>query len=751
MKNYDISLHVKGQSQFVDDVSLPEGTLHAAVFTAPAAHGIIRKMDFGEAMSIDGVVDILTSADITGQNQIGHIIHDEPLLASEVFEYCGQPIAIVLAKNVNAARQAAKMIKIEYESLPFVLDPREAFKKGQIIGKERTFAMGNTDEAWQNCAYIFSGKVESGAQEHLYLEPQGAVALPMESGRIKIISSTQSPSSVQKTVADVLGVPLNQIEVDVTRIGGGFGGKEDQANAWAAMAGLASKKTGQPVKLILSRPVDMAITGKRHPYSSDFKIGLTEDLKILAYEVQYFQNAGAYADLSPAILERTMFHMTNSYFIPNVKGTGVSCRTNLPPNTAFRGFGGPQAMYVMECAIYEAAVKLNVLPSEIQQKNLIGKGELFPYGMEIKNNNVIDNYFIASGRYNLHEKMRNIQVFNAKHQYLKKGLSIMPICFGISFTSTFLNQANALVHIYNDGSVGISTGAIEMGQGVAEKIRMVAATVLGIFPDRIRIESTNTSRIANISATAASSGADLNGHATRLACEQLRDRLIKAIPVFSGLPQGNNYLFRDEKLWQNGTETSLDWNTLIGMAYRNRTGLTSQAYYATPEIFFDREKEKGTPFSYHVTGTGILEVTLDCRRGTFETDSVNIVHDGGKSFVPKIDQGQMEGGLVQGIAWMTMEEVVYAETGKVLTNMLSTYKIPDMFSVPKEINIHFLESAEYPDGIMGSKAIGEPPFLYGIGMYFAVLNAMRSFNPAIQVNYSAPMTNEKILTTLYNK
>lgn len=327
----------------------------------------------------------------------------------------------------------------------------------------------------------------------------------------------------------------------------------------------------------------------------------------------------------------------------------------------------------------------------------------------------------------------------------------MPVCFGISFTSTFLNQANALVHIYNDGSVGVSTGAIEMGQGVSEKLRMVASMVFSISPGRIRIESTNTGRVANISPTAASSGADLNGHATRIACEQLRDRLLKAIPAFTRLPEEGNYLIQEEKLFHDGTETSLDWETLIGLAYRNRIGLTAQAHYATPDIFFDKEKEKGIPFAYHVTGTAILEITLDCMRGTFQIDVVELVHDGGKSFVPMIDKGQMEGGVLQGIAWMTMEEVVYSDEGKNLTNMLSTYKIPDMFSVPGEIKIHFPEADIYSDGIMGSKAIGEPPFMYGIGIYFAILNAMLSFNPAMRVKYDAPLTHEKILTGLYNK
>jgi xanthine dehydrogenase large subunit len=751
MKNHDTKLHVQGMSQFTDDITLPGDLLYATVFTAPSSHGIIKRLDLSLAKKTDGIVDILSSEDIPGTNQIGHIIHDEPLLAEKVFEYAGQPIALVVGKTQRVTQRAAKLIGLEYENFPAIYDARVAYENGKIIGNERIFEFGNTATVWKKCKYVYSNKVESGAQEHLYLETHGAVAIPLESGRMKIISSTQSPSGVQKTVADVLGVPLNQVEVDVIRLGGGFGGKEDQANVWAALAAMASSRLKKPVKLILPRHLDITITGKRHPYSSDFTIGLSEDLKILAYEVTYFQNAGAYADLSPAILERTMFHCTNSYFIPNVKAKGISCKTNLPPNTAFRGFGGPQAMFVIECAIEEAASKLQLDANDIRRKNFISKGEAFPYGMQAQTNNAKICTDIAFKEYNVKQRIQQIHKYNDRHTDHKKGLAVMPVCFGISFTNTFLNQAGALVHIYTDGSISISTGAIEMGQGVNEKIRKVAATIFSVADERIMVESTNTTRIANMSPTAASTGADMNGNATRIACEEIRKRILSSIPGLFNAGAEDRFDIINEFVYHNRKKTTMGWEELIGKIYRERISLSSHAFYATPEIFFDRTKEKGCPFSYHVQGTAIVEVTLDCLLGNYTIDAVDVIHDTGSSFAPLIDMGQMEGGIVQGLGWMTMEEVVHSGEGKLLSNTLSTYKVPDIFSVPQRIQVKFLDKTQKDKGIFGSKAIGEPPFMYGIGVFFALMNAIKSFRPDLEIIYSAPLTNEKILFLLNNE
>lgn len=750
MNSSDIIKHVKGESIFLDDMPVPEGTLYASVFASPAAHGKVISMDFTEAEAIDGVVDILTYKDIPGENQIGNIIPDETLLAEDELEYIGEPVAIVIAENQRAADKAKKLISIKFEEMEALTDPREAYRKGNLITQPVTFSSGNVDEVFNECEVIVEDRVDLGGQEHLYLETQGALAIPAEDGGIKIFSSTQGPTAVQRAAAKVLGVPMNKIEVDVLRLGGGFGGKEDQATPWAAMAALAAFKLNKAVKLILNRHDDLFMTGKRHPYSADYKIGLTKDGKILAYKATFYQNAGACADLSTAVLERTLFHATNSYFIPNVKTTGISCKTNLPPNTAFRGFGGPQGKFVLEAAIWKAAQKLGVPAYKIQRTNLIKENEFFYYGQKAKRANALKCWSETEERFRLEEKIKAVKNFNASNKIHKRGIALMPICFGISFTSSFLNQASALVHIYTDGSVGISTAAVEMGQGINEKIRTVAAKTFSIDIERIKIESTNTSRVANTSPTAASSAADLNGNAVLIACGQLKGRLIEFIRSDKKLTDSDKIEIRNEKVFVNEEDVALEWSELIWNAYFNRVRLSQQAYYATPKIFFDRNKNQGRPFAYHVYGTAITTATVDCLRGTYVIDSVDVVHDFGKSLHPIVDKGQAEGAIVQGIGWLTIEELVQNSEGKLLSNTLSTYKIPDVYSAPKEINIHFLEDTENPFGPFNSKAIGEPPFMYGIGAYFAILNAIKEFNNT-EFRIRAPLTHEKTLLNLYKE
>jgi xanthine dehydrogenase large subunit len=751
MSNYDYIQHVRGESQFVDDVIAPEGLLYASIFTSPVAHGKIKTSDITETEKINGVKGILTYKDIPGENQIGGIVLDEVLFAENKVDFIGQPIALVVAESQLIARETAKKIKIDIEKLPAIFDPRIAFQKGELIIPPRTFSLGDVESAWQKCDVIVEDRVESGGQEHTYLETQGSLAYPLEGGGIKIISSTQAPTAVQKIAARVLGLPMNKIEVDVTRIGGGFGGKEDQATAYAVMTALAAYKLKKPVKLILSRHEDIKITGKRHPYSSDFKIGLTSDGKIIAYEVSFYQNAGAAADLSPAILERTLCHCTNSYYIPNVKATGYSCRTNLSPNTAFRGFGAPQAMFVLEAAIYRAAEKMGIDLSLIQEKNLLNEDNEFPYGQKVKNSNARKCWMNVKEKYNLEKIKKCALDFNNSNKLYKKGVALIPVCFGISFTSTFLNQASALVHVYTDGSVGISSAAIEMGQGVNEKIRQIAATKFSISIDRIKITSTNTTRNANTSPTAASSGADMNGKATEIACDNILERLLKVARDELKLDEEAIIEIKKEKIFVNGVEADLKWEKLIQSAYLKRVSLSSQAYYATPEIYFDKTTNKGKPFAYHVFGTAIVETTLDCLRGTYEIDSVKVVHDFGKSISPIVDRGQAEGAIVQGIGWMTMEELKYDDEGKLLTDTLSTYKVPDIFFAPKLIEIHFLEDALNPFAVSNSKAIGEPPFMYGIGAYFSIMDAMKAFRNGRSYRIAAPLTNEKVLLSLYSE
>ncbi len=750
MSRYDLIQHVRGESYFVDDFISPEGTLYASIFFSPKAHGKIKSLNIDEAKISNGIKAIFTSADIPGENQIGGIIPDEELLVNDEVNYIGQPIAIVVAETPLLAKQARDKIKIDISELPVITDPRESFKKGNLIIPPQIFSLGDVDNAWKNCDLIVSGKAETSGQEHLYLETQSALAFPTEGGGIKIYSSTQGPTVVQRTVAKVLGISMNKVEVDTLRLGGGFGGKEDQANAWAAMAALASFKLKKPVKLVLSRQEDIKLTGKRHPYSSDYKIGLDKNGKIIAYEVAFYQNAGASADLSPAILDRTLFHSTNSYYIPNVKATGYCCKTNLPPNTAFRGFGGPQAMFVIETAIYKAAEKMGIDPLIIQEKNLLNEGDEFPYGQKIKNSNLRRCWNELDEKYHLARIKNSIEDYNKANKFLKKGIAVMPVCFGISFTNTFMNQASALVHIYSDGSIGITTAAIEMGQGINEKLRKVAANIFSIDINKIKIEASNTTRIANASPTAASSSADLNGKALEIACHSLRDRLTSSIRQDLKIENNIAVHIKDEIVYIIDKPTKLKWEDIIKSAFMKRVNLSSQSQYATPEISFNKKISKGYPFAYYSMGTSIIEITLDCLRGIYKIDSVKVVHDFGKTLDKIIDKGQAEGAIVQGLGWMTIEDIVYNDQGKLLTDSLSTYKIPDINFSPDNIDINFLENSVNPMGIFNSKAIGEPPLIYGIGVYFALMNAMKAFRPKKIFNISAPLTPEKILLSLYS-
>ncbi len=749
MKNIDSHSHVRGESIYVDDIPERQGTLHAAVLMASIAHGKIVSINYTKAQKKEGVVRIITSKDIPGENQIGGIIPDEPLFAINDIHFQGQPIALVLATTESIAREALHDINISYKERPAIVDPIEAFKKGHLHIPSRTFKLGNTTNAWKKCTHIIEGKADTDGQEHLYLETQGAYAYPVENGHITITSSTQGPTALQRTAAKVLDIPMHKIEVDVRRLGGGFGGKEDQATAWGVMAALGATVCKCPVKLILHRMDDMKMTGKRNPYRSTYKIGLDKQLNILAYEADFYQNAGAAADLSPAILERTLFHCNNAYYIPHVTARAHSCITNIPPNTAFRGFGGPQGMFVIEAAIAKAARQLGVKSRDIQKQNLLENGHVFPYGQKVEECQAKPTWSALEKKQSLKKIQNNIDQYNATEKHYKKGLALMPICFGISFTNTPMNHARALVHIYQDGSIGISTAAVEMGQGVNTKMVQVAAKTLSVDAARIKIESTNTTRVANTSPSAASSTADLNGKAVEMACQALRTRLLN-VAAKSLAAKPATVTLQEEVVYTNNKKTKIHWEDLVQLAFLARVSLTENAHYATPKIHFDKSKEKGHPFAYHVYGTAAFVVTVDCIRGTYEFDAVDVVHDFGTSMNRIIDLGQMEGGLVQGIGWMTMEELLYNKDGRLLSNALSTYKIPDIYSVPKEINVTFLNTDGNDMAIFRSKAVGEPPLLYGIGAYFALLDAIQQFNPAFEPEiYHAPLTPEKVLMGLY--
>ena len=749
MRNIDAHLHVRGESVYLDDIPLQQNTLFACVYDSTVAHGILRSVDLSKALKVEGVVRIVLAKDIPGENQIGGSVPDEPLLADGQVHFQGMPIALVIAVTEEIARAAAKKIKAIIDPLVPILDPRVAKEQNELIIPPKKFKLGETEPAFQTCAHVFEGRADVNGQEHLYIETQGAYALPVEGGGIKVYSSTQGPTAVQRTVARVTGLPMHKVEVDVGRLGGGFGGKEDQANTWAALCALGTLLTGHPVKYSLHRLEDMRMTGKRNPYSADYIIGLDRNHKIIAYEVVFYQNAGAAADLSPAILERTLFHCTNSYYIPNVTATAYSCRTNLPPNTAFRGFGGPQGMYVMEAAIAHAAEHLNVPAYHIQQKNLIHKGEEFPYG-QLAEEEAVETWNGANDHFDFNALRKQADEFNAVHPDKKRGIAVMPVCFGISFTKKMMNQARALVHVYTDGSVGVSTGAVEMGQGVNTKIVQVVAQTFSIAPEKVKVQTTNTLRIANTSPSAASATADLNGKAAIMACEEILGRLKKAALEDLQLP-GNpaDIELRNEQVFYKNEKTSLHWKSLLLAAYAQRVSLSEHAHYATPIIHFDWNTAKGHPFAYHVYGTAVVQVTLDCIRGIYEIDFVKGVHDFGKSMNTAIDYGQIEGGIVQGIGWMTMEEVVYDQKGKLRSNALSTYKVPDIYGIPKEIRILPLPVINENLAVYSSKAVGEPPLMYGIGAYFAIRDAVRAFNPAISPPFDAPFTPEKVLLNLY--
>ena len=746
MSNHEIGPHTRGESIFVGDVPDPPGLVHVAVLASPIAHGKIVRLDTSPAAGIAGVKVILTAADIPGENQIGGIVQDEPLLAEGEVHFAGQPIVAVVADTPRTARRAASAIEVEFEELAGVFDPRQAAAAGSLIVPSRTFSLGDVDTVWSSCEVVVEGTAESGGQEHLYLETQGALVLPQEGNRLRILSSTQAPTAVQRITARVLGLAMTDIEVEVARLGGAFGGKEDQATPWAAIAALAAFRLRRPVRIALSRIEDMRMTGKRHPYSSDYKIGLSSEGKILAYQATYYQNAGAAADLSPAILERSLFHSTGSYFVPNVRVTALSCKTNLPPFTAFRGFGAPQAMFVMESAITHAAEVMGIDRTDIQRKNLLAEGDTFPYGMKAQQGHARRSFAETERRFDVARLREQADRFNDKNHLVKKGVAMMPVCFGISFTSTFLNQAAALVHVYTDGSVSISTGAVEMGQGVNAKILNVAAHTLGIGSDHLKIETTNTLRVANTSPTAASSGADMNGMATEIACKAIVERLCRvAAELLEEEPA--KIAISEGVVTVGGNKTQIGWERLVSDAYFKRVSLSAQAHYATPKIFFDRETETGEPFAYHVYGSAVIQTTVDCLRGTYTIDRVGIVHDAGRSLNPIVDMGQLEGGLVQGIGWMTVEELLFAD-GRNLTDTLSTYKIPDILCTP-EIEGHFMEDADNPNAVLRSKAIGEPPLMYGIGAYFALLDAMRAFRPDRSGFFHAPMTPERVLMFLH--
>lgn len=748
--NPDAILNVQGKTVYLDDIAETANMLHAVVFASPSAHGSFTALDTSKALASDPGIMVFTAKDIPGQNELSTSLPDEPLMVDGEWHYEGEPMALVLGPSRNVARRAAGLISIiGRKDLPAILDPREAYSKGKIIPDPRVIISGDTEAAFKECDVVVTGRVDSLGQEHVYLETQGTIAYPDDSGGVRLLSGTQSPSGVQAIVARILGLPMHLVEVETRRMGGAFGGKEDQASGWAALAALGAFKTARPVKLYLNRHDDMVLTGKRHPYTSDYKIGLKKDGRILAFEAVYYQNSGASADLSPAIIPRTLFHAAGAYEIPNIKVSGYMCRTNLVPFTAFRGFGGPQGFFVIESAIDKAADALGMDRIEIQKKNLIKEGHKTHYGMSFKDVRAEESFESCIKKAQYSKLAEEIRAFNSTNKAYKKGCALMPVCFGISFTKIMLNQGGALVHVYNDGSVSVSTGATEMGQGVGRKIAIISARTLGARLESIHIESTRTSTVANTVATAASTGTDINGMAAQMACIEINKRLKNLAAEKLG-ENAEKIVIEDGVVYKldgnNKKASELSFAQLVSMAYEKRIDLSAHAFYATPGLYYDIKSESGNPFLYHVYGAALVTATVDVIRGTYRFDDAYIVHDIAESIDNTIDIGQVEGAFAQGLGWACLEELKFDKNGRLLANTLSTYKLPDANFMP-EMHIDFLRSPN-PLAVANSKAVGEPPLIYGLAGYFAVLNALKAAKPGQKGFYDLPMTPEKALLFL---
>ncbi|OQA91280.1 MAG: putative xanthine dehydrogenase subunit D [Elusimicrobia bacterium ADurb.Bin231] len=747
MKNNDMNMHVRGASIFVDDIVTPEGCLHAALYTSRVARGIIHSLDISKAAAAPGVVAVYTHRDIPGLNQVGHVSKDQPLLAVDKVEYIGQPIALIVAQTRRQALLAAKLVTADIEQLEAVFDPRVAFERGMIHGQKSILVKGDTSAAFAKCKYIVQGTQSTGPQEHFYFETQRALAIPEEHGTIKVCASSQSPGAFHRHIAEVLGIPQSKVEFDIRRLGGAFGGKESTA-VWVVAPALAAFILKKPVKLVLTRNEDIFTTGKRHAYEYDYKIGLDAEGNILAYEVILYQHAGACADISIAVLTRSLLHASGSYRVPNISVTAVSCRTNIPPNNAFRGFGVPQGTFGIEYAITKAAEIMGVDVTLLKHKNLLRDGDTLPYGMKLEKVNAIKCWETLDKQVNIAQRYAEVEKYNMTHTDTKRGIAVIPVCFGISFAQTALNQASSLVNIYVDGSVAVSTGAVEMGQGVNTKIQIIAANTLGISTEKVRLGTTNTLRIPNASPTSASTGADLNGMATKFACEELYTRLKKFAAKHLNHNNPDEITLRDNAVYINNKKTELDWEKLVAAAQWARIDLSCHAFYATPNLHLDPKTFIGRPFAYYSYGTSLTSVILDVRRGTYVFDGIDVVHDVGQTLSEAIDRGQVEGAVIQGMGWSTIEQIRYSSDGRVLTGV-NAYKIPDIKFCPSHFKVTLLPNSDNPYAVCNSKAVGEPPFIHGLGAYFAILHALRAVRKDKELP-SLPLTPEKVFMYIHS-
>ena len=740
-------MHVQGSAKYIDDMLEPSGTLHVAFALSEVAHGNIIRIDIESAKKADGVHSVLLAEDIE-HLMIGPILHDEPILANNEVLFYGQAIAAVLAETHDQAKKAALLVQAKIEELEAVVTVEQALEKKSFLDDPIVVSTGDSQTAIKKAKNTLNGSLSIGGQEHYYLEGQVAISIPTENNEMVVHSSTQNPTEVQHLVAHVLDVPQNAIEVVTRRMGGGFGGKETDSSQLACICAIFSKRTLRPVKARLSRKDDILLTGKRHDFVAKYEVGYNDEGIIQGIEIDLAARCGYSLDLSKAIVSRALFHADNTYFIPNATFKGFLCKTNTASNTAFRGFGGPQGMLTIENIIEEIANNMGTDPLNIRKINYYQKrsNNVTPYDQVIEDNIIeeITNELIEDSNYL--SRRKEIDLFNKKNQFLKKGLSFSPVKFGISFTTQLLNQAGALVSIYKDGSIYINHGGTEMGQGLFIKVAQVVANEFGVDISRVKVSATSTAKVPNTSPTAASSGSDLNGMAAREACIRIKKNLVNFAKEHYD-SKDNNVEFHDSKIKVG--EQAIPFNEFIMLAYLNRVELFSNGFYKTPKIHFDAVKQKGNPFFYYSYGACVSEVILDCLTGEYKLLAVDILHDVGASLNPAIDTGQIVGGFIQGMGWLCSEELKWSDSGALLTTGASTYKIPAIGDTPEHFEVKIKpNNSNHENTIHKSKAVGEPPLMLAISAWLSIKNAIFNASNNNLTGLNAPASFEEVFFSL---
>ncbi len=743
--------HVSGFAEYTDDIKEPEGTLFAAIGWSKKANAIIRKIDLKEVKRSEGVVSIVTYSDIPGRNDVGPVFDGDPIFPEKKVEYYGQPLFAVAATSVELARKAVMKVKISYKELKPIVTMKESLKKNKLLFNIRKIKKGNPTEKIFKSKNCLKGNFTTGSQEHFYLEGQVAFVLPREDNDLIVYSSTQHPSETQQLIAKMLNQKSNSITVLVRRIGGGFGGKETNFMT-SSICALLAHKTRAPVKLRLDRDDDIIITGKRHEFYSDYEVGFDNEGLINGLKIKLASKCGMSPDLSVAINERALLHIDNAYFLSNIEIENYLCKTNTSTSTAFRGFGGNQGMMAIENIIDNIARYLKKDPFEIRKKNFYQKNKknITHYGMRIEDNIIKEIFDKLAKKSNYKKRVLEIKKFNSINNYQKKGIAITPVKFGISFTTIHLNQAGALVHIYTDGSVYLNHGGIEMGQGTHTKIAQIVANSFGLPYEKVQISSTNTSKVPNTSASAASSTTDLNGAAALNAVSKIKTNLEKFIK------SKYKIIYNKEPIYRNGLivfgNKSFKFEKIIQEAYLNRISLSSSGFYSTPKIKFNKKSFSGRPFYYFCYGAAVTEVTIDKLTGENIVNRVDILHDAGNEINPALELGQIEGGFVQGQGWLTIEEVNWNSKGQITTCSPSTYKIPAISDIPKEFNVEIYKNGMNKENVINkSKTTGEPPLMLAMSVFFAIKDAIASIgNYKISPIIDAPATPEKILMSIKN-